>query len=306
MPTRPPAAVTALVQALVFVNDDGSGEYPTAGLRNITWTLVDGDGVAAGGHDTLIFGSTVNVVALNDTPTVTLNNSNISTEQVAAALDSAASIHDNDLDARNGLNGDYSGSTLTIANNGGNDANDLFGLVSSGGFTVSRQQPSRPAASPSPPLPAATARRWSSPSPAAGTAATTDLVRDVIRAVQYTYTGDNPPAGIDVIVSMNDGAPANANQGSTAGNPAIGSDIIHINIINTPEDLAPVVDLNTGTAGFDDTNIYVEGGSVSGIGTTISVTDADAGDNIESATITITGAQPGRSAQRHPAAAAGD
>jgi VCBS repeat-containing protein len=287
------AAVNALFHALGYNNSGNStGEYPTAGSRSVTWTLVDGDGTASGGHDTLLIGSSVNVVPLNDTPAVSLAASAASTEQVAGALDAAATVHDADLDARNSGNGDYSGSTLTIANNGGNNANDLFAFGASGAFTVSGSNLQSGG------LTFATFTGGNGTPlvvtfTSSGTPATTALVNAVLDAVQYTYTGDNPPASIDAIVSMNDGAPANAGQGSVAGNSATGSDIIHINITNTPEDLAPVVDLNTGTAGFDDTNLYVEGGSASGIGTAISVTDADAGDNIESATITITNAQAG-------------
>ena len=51
---------------------------------------------------------------------------------------------------------------------------------------------------------------------------------------------------------------------------------------------APVVDLDDGSAppDIDDGNLYTEGGSASAIGTSISVSDADA-DMIQSATITI-------------------
>ena len=59
---------------------------------------------------------------------------------------------------------------------------------------------------------------------------------------------------------------------------------INVGAINA----TPVVDLDTGTGGVNDTNLFVEGGAASGIGSAIDVTDADAGDNIESATVTIT------------------
>ena len=60
-----------------------------------------------------------------------------------------------------------------------------------------------------------------------------------------------------------------------------------------PANLAPAVDLNTGTGGIDDTNLYVENGAPSGIGVAIDVSDPDVGDNIESATITITDPEAG-------------
>jgi VCBS repeat-containing protein len=55
---------------------------------------------------------------------------------------------------------------------------------------------------------------------------------------------------------------------------------------------APVVDLNGGGAGIDDTNIFAEDNGPSGIGTAIAVSDAD-GDNIQRADVTIANAQAG-------------
>ena len=66
-------ATPALVQSVarfVFFGSTG-GDNPTAGARTITTTLVDGSGTANGGVDTLTVTSTVNVVATNDTPTIT-------------------------------------------------------------------------------------------------------------------------------------------------------------------------------------------------------------------------------------------
>jgi Ca2+-binding RTX toxin-like protein len=64
-----PAAVQALVHAISYNNNGGAS--PTAGLRTVTWTLVDGDGVALGGADTLSVTSTIDVQAINDAPTGT-------------------------------------------------------------------------------------------------------------------------------------------------------------------------------------------------------------------------------------------
>jgi hypothetical protein len=65
-PDATPAAVQALISAIGYTNSDV--ENPTAGTRNISWTLVDGDGIANGGADTLTVGSTVTIVAVNDAP----------------------------------------------------------------------------------------------------------------------------------------------------------------------------------------------------------------------------------------------
>jgi hypothetical protein len=66
-----PGAVQALVRAISYNNNGGIS--PTAGLRTISWTLVDGDGVALGGADTLGVTTTIDVQAINDAPTGTDN-----------------------------------------------------------------------------------------------------------------------------------------------------------------------------------------------------------------------------------------
>ena len=125
-----------------------------------------------------------------------------------------------------------------------------------------------------------------------GAPATSALVDAVLQAIQYTYTGDSPPASIQLDVSLNDGAPANG-QGSTVGHPATGTGSITVNITNTPENQPPVVDLDDGAGGLGATGSFTEGGAASPIGTSIAITDPDVGDDIVSATITITDAIAG-------------
>jgi hypothetical protein len=63
-------ADTAATQALIHnieYNNTG-GDNPTDGDRTITWTLVDGDGTANGGHDTLTATTMVNVNPVDDAP----------------------------------------------------------------------------------------------------------------------------------------------------------------------------------------------------------------------------------------------
>jgi hypothetical protein len=63
----------------------------------------------------------------------------------------------------------------------------------------------------------------------------------------------------------------------------------------TPDNLAPVVDLNGAGNGVDYSTSYSEGGSAAAIGSGITVSDPDsgAGDQIESATVIITDAVAG-------------
>ncbi|MBA3880278.1 MAG: hypothetical protein C0500_11255 [Sphingobium sp.] len=64
-----PALVQTLIRAIDFANT--GGDNPTAGVRTITTTLIDGGGTANSGSDTLVMTSTVTVVAANDSPTLT-------------------------------------------------------------------------------------------------------------------------------------------------------------------------------------------------------------------------------------------
>jgi hypothetical protein len=61
-----PAAVAELIRAIAYTNS--AGDAPTDGDRTISWTLVDGDGTANGGVDTLSVSTTLDVVAVNDEP----------------------------------------------------------------------------------------------------------------------------------------------------------------------------------------------------------------------------------------------
>ncbi|MFN3387859.1 MAG: beta strand repeat-containing protein, partial [Allosphingosinicella sp.] len=61
-----PAAVQALMRNISYSNS--GGDDPTDGDRTVTWTLVDGDGTANGGVDTLQFTTTVDVDPVNDEP----------------------------------------------------------------------------------------------------------------------------------------------------------------------------------------------------------------------------------------------
>lgn len=64
-----PNLISFLVRAIDYFNT--GNDAPTVGLRTITTTLVDGDGTANGGVDTLALTSGVTVISVNDTPTGT-------------------------------------------------------------------------------------------------------------------------------------------------------------------------------------------------------------------------------------------
>jgi hypothetical protein len=126
------AAVQALLNDIVY-NDTG-GDNPTDGDRTIAWTLVDGDGTANGGSDTLTLTTTVNVNPVDDAPVaqpdaVTTPEDTVGTGNVFADNGSGA---DSDPDGPalqvsevNGVPGDVgnpvtlsSGALLTLDANG--------------------------------------------------------------------------------------------------------------------------------------------------------------------------------------------
>ncbi|HVQ07464.1 MAG TPA: Ig-like domain-containing protein [Allosphingosinicella sp.] len=263
-------------------NYNGSATITLNATDTFGGIVATGSGAATSDSDVI----NVTVNAVNDTPVVSLAATGSSTEQVAGTVDATATIADIDLDALNGGNGNYSGATLTIANNGGNDANDLFAIGTSGAFTVNGSNLESGG------LVFATFSGGNGTPlvisfTSSGTAATTALANAVAQSIQYTYTGDNPPvAGIDVAVSLNDGAPANAGQGSIAGHPATGTDIIHLSITDTPENFAPVLDLNGVAAGDGSTAAVTEQSGPATLAPDLVVTDADDTD-LTGATVTI-------------------
>ena len=286
------AAINAALQGLLYeatLNNNGSD--------TLTFTVNDqgntgadpgltGDGSSEEDSDTV----TININAVNDTPVLTVATPLASTEQVFATIDAAASVSDLDLDALNGGNGDYGGATLTVARQGGANADDLFQFAASGSFTVNGgnlESGGLVFASFTNSGGTLTVSFNDS-----GTTATTALVNAVLEAIQYANNNDTPPASIDLNVTLDDGAPANAGQGSVAGHPATATATVHVNITDAPENQPPVVDLNGAGAGIDDSNLYVENGAASGVGVDIQITDAE-NDNIQSATVTITDPEAG-------------
>ena len=273
----PPADANGPRTLTVLTNDQGNTGFDP-GLTGNATSEEDSDPVS------------ITINAVNDTPAVTVASPIAVDEQVAEAIAPTGTVSDLELDLRNGGNGDYDDATLTVVRNGGAAAQDLLAVVNGAGFVVNGTNLEAGS------LVFATISGGSGSAlvitfTSSGTPATSTLVDAVLQAIQYTFTGDSPPASIQLDVTLNDGAPANG-QGDVTSNPASATSSITVNIANTPENQPPVVDLDTGTAGNDDTNLYVENGSGSGIGVAIGVTDAES-DMIQSATITITDPETG-------------
>ena len=87
------------------------------------------------GADTLVFADAVS----NAVPSFSnLDGSAAYSEGgTAVVLDANVTVSDTELDALNTTNGNYAGASLTIARNGGANADDSFGFNASGGVTLS-------------------------------------------------------------------------------------------------------------------------------------------------------------------------
>ncbi|KQP53645.1 cadherin-like domain-containing protein, partial [Methylobacterium sp. Leaf108] len=120
----------------------------------------------------------------------------------AVVLDTDVAISDLELDGLNGGLGDYAGATLTLARQGGADAEDAFGFAPTG-FTVSGAS-----------LLDTNGTTFASFTNTGGTlvvtfiganVATAALADSVARAVTYANTSDAPPASVPVAWTFSDG-----------------------------------------------------------------------------------------------------
>jgi VCBS repeat-containing protein len=114
------------------------------------------------------------------------------------------------------------------------------------------------------------------------TAATTDAQWvEILESVSYDNTA-TPPNGADRTVQVV------LNDGDAASNTA--SATVHVVPLNSP----PLVDLDTNNAGSEDASAsFTEDTTPANVAPNSSVTDADAGDQIQSAEIKITNLQDG-------------
>ena len=129
------AAVQALVRAIAFAN---SSDNPVTSARSVSFTLVDGDGTAAGGSDTGSTTATVTVAPVNDAPVVVLSAGNAAYTEAGGAVvvDGLLALSDVDSSTLSGatvqITGGYqSGSdTLAFAGSG------LTGNIAASAFDV--------------------------------------------------------------------------------------------------------------------------------------------------------------------------
>jgi VCBS repeat-containing protein len=206
-------------------------------------------------------------------------------EQTTTFLDTDATISDTELDALNGGAGDYAGAVLTVQDISGPGAFDNFGFAA-GPFTVIGTTPT----SGNLQLGGLTFATYTNSSgestvsfTSSGTPATTVLVNEVLQAITYTNTSDNPPFGVLLQYTFNDGNSGSQGTGgvwTTAQNLGVG-----VLPFNDP----PVIDLNGESAGTSATLDYTENGPATAIAPAATVDDPDSFDfNGGSLTVALT------------------
>ncbi|HBP86951.1 MAG TPA: hypothetical protein DD706_04555, partial [Nitrospiraceae bacterium] len=201
--------------------------------------------------------TTINVDPANDQPVFGgLDNTPTFTEGGApVVLDSNATIADAELDAAN----DYNGATLTLARNGGANAEDVFAesgtlstLTESGSLVVGGTA-----------IGTVTTNSGGTLVLTFNSNATTALVSSALQQITYANSSSNPPASVQVDFVINDGN--SGGQGSGGALSGTGSITITINAINDP----PTVDLDandsSGATGNDYIVTFTEGGGPIGI-----------------------------------------
>ncbi len=211
----------------------------------------------------------ITINAINDAPVVPDSPAVNTNEQTAVVLNASFTISDVDLDALNGGAGDYGGAAFAI-NRAVSNAEDVFGFNLTGAsFTVSGNDLQ------------AGGLTFATISQAGGilninftssqTVATTALVNDVLRHLTYTNTSDTPPASVNLIYVLDDGAP-DAVQGPL-GAPFNNIDGGQVTVNITAVNDAPVNTVPGAQAVNEDASVTLSTGN----GNAIQIADVDDG-----------------------------
>jgi len=226
-----------LINNITYQN---TSEDPTAGNRTVTLTQIkDSGGTANGGVDTstLSIASSVNVIAVNDAPTLSVGISNISYTENAAAtvINNALTVADVDnttlLSATVVISGNYTAGedVLSFTSNPATMGN-IVGVISGNTLTLT----------------------------SSGGIATLAQFQAALRSVQYSNSSDNPSTATRTIqFTVNDGASD--------------SNVISTTVTVTAVNDAPIISDTSGSYNVNEqTNLTLSG-------TGISVADVDAG-----------------------------
>jgi hypothetical protein len=226
--------------------------------------------------------ASVTVTSINDAPQFTgLNGTPAYTEGAGAViLDSDVAVSDVELDSLNGGNGDYTGASLNIVRNGGAYAVDTFSITSGGNLSVAGSNISA-GGNVIATFDTGSAGQVTITFVDNGTTPTTALVNEVMQAVLYTNTSDDPAANVQLDWTFADGNSGNA-QG-TGDNPGTASGSTTVSITN-------VNDAPTLTATGQDPT-YIEGAAAADLYSGVSadtIETTNTTDRFSSMTLTVT------------------
>ncbi|GGY37170.1 hypothetical protein GCM10011297_07820 [Bacterioplanes sanyensis] len=224
--------------------------------------------------------ASVTINAVNDAPVFTgLDGTPSYTEGAATVqLDANATISDQELDALNGGNGDYSGASLTLVRNGGTDASDLFSVLTGGNLTVAGGPNGGGTVSAGGNVIATIVNTGNGQLQLSfadnGTTPTTALVNEVLQAIRYSNSSNDPAGNVQLDYTFSDGA---AN-----GTGSITATLTDVND-------APSVTATGGNPTF------VEGDAAQDLFNTVSTDTVETGQTFSGLTLTVTNVADGSS-----------
>ncbi len=224
--------------------------------------------------------ASVTINAVNDAPVFSgLDGTPSYTEGAAAVqLDANATISDQELDALNGGNGDYSGASLTIARNGGADASDLFSVLTGGSLTVAGGPNGGGTVTAGGNVIATIANTGNGQLQLSfadnGTTPTRALVNELLQAIRYSNSNNDPTTNVQLDFTISDGAASDS-----------GSVTISITNVND----APTLTATGQNPG------YIEGAAAADLFSGPSANTVEAADRFDALTLTVTNVADGSS-----------
>ncbi|ROZ61403.1 beta strand repeat-containing protein, partial [Ramlibacter sp. WS9] len=241
-----PAAVQALSRNITFAN---TSEDPSTLARTVTFTVVDGDGVANGGDQDGATTATINVAAANDAPVLTPSGGNTAFTEAGAAvaIDGAITVADIDsttmTNATVQVTGGYLNGFDTLAFTGTGATGNILGAFTAATGTLTLTS--------------------------AGGTATMGEWQAALRLVTFDSTSTSPGATREISFQLDDGD-GGANL----------STVVTKNIAITEVNSRPVITMSAGTGDF------IENAAAVQIDPGLTITDPDT-TTLSGASVTI-------------------
>lgn len=245
-------------------------------IATITVTANDG----AGSGDVTLGSTNIDATGVNDVPAFTgLDATPGFTEDgTAVILDADVTVVDNELDSID----DFSGASLVIARNGGVNTVDTFSITSGGNLTVAGSNISA-GGNVIATFDTSSAGQVTVTFADNGTTPTGALVDEVLQAVRYSNSGNDPDANVQLDWTFSDGNSGNA-QG-TGDNPGTTSGSVTVSITGVNDE--PTLTATGGNPTF------TEGGGAQDLFNTVTASTVESADRISSMTLTVTNVSDG-------------